>query len=240
MTADSRRRRLRRRIALIGLPFALAGGLFGGTLIVQHFIALSAIAQYDAGEYEESLNTSGQLALVNIVERWKPHYDMGTSYLQVDALGEAKEQFAIAMGLARPAEQCPIRANFAIAIEREGDDLVAAGEIEAGMERYREALELLEGRDPACAESSSNRSIEDSIERILEKLQQEEQEPPEGGEDGDESDGGEGGEDPQNQPDPDALDELEGGLDENRDEREDGLEDDEHGGGGGSGVDQPW
>lgn len=235
MSEATRRRRLRRRILLWSLAPALLAAAFGTLLIAQHFIARTAVAQYSQEQYEEALNTSGQLALVNLVERWKPHYNMGTSYLELAALPEAGEQFAIALQLAAPAEQCPIRANYAITLEREGDDLVIAGNTEGAMTKYREAVALIEAQDPACDRSTSNRSLDDSLERITEKLQQPQQQEPQPEEDSESTPS------PEAEPSPDALDELEDGLDENQQDRADELDEDrDFGGGSGGGVDEPW
>ena len=61
------KRKLRRRILLWSLPAVLLAGAFGLLLIAQHFIALTAISQHFEDQHEEALNTSGQLALVNVV-----------------------------------------------------------------------------------------------------------------------------------------------------------------------------
>lgn len=227
-------RKLRRRILLWSLPVVLLAGAFGLLFIVQHFIAQTAIAQHFDEKHEEALNSSGQLALVNLVERWKPHYNMGTSYLELDALTEAGEQYTIALDLAAPAEQCPIRANYAITLEREGDDLLAGGNAEDAIAKYQDALELIDAQDPACDLSTSNRSLDDSYERILEKLQQFQEQNPQQDENTDDSTS------PESQPSPDALDELEDGMDGNKEDRDQDLEDNQNYGGGGGNVDEPW
>ncbi|KAB1643597.1 hypothetical protein [Gulosibacter chungangensis] len=227
-------RKLRRRILLWSLPVVLLAGAFGLLMIGQHVIAQNAIAQHFEDKHEEALNTSGQLALVNLVERWKPHYNMGTSYLELDALTEAGEQFTVALDLAVPAEQCPIRANYAITLEREGDDLIAAENAEAAFSKYQQAIEVIEAQDPTCDASTSNRSLDDSYERILEKLEQFQQQNPQPDDEPEESPS------PESQPSPDALDELEDGMDSNKQDRDQDLDDNQNYGGGGGNVDEPW
>lgn len=222
-------RRLRRRLALWALPVALVAGLVGAKLAHQHIVAERALAQYLAGDAEAALNTASQLQWLNWVERWKPDYDLGTSLLAVDALEESRAALERALPLAGPIEQCPIRANLAIAIERLGDRAEAAGDHAAAVELWREALAVLEERDPACEGSGAAESLEESEERIREKLQEDDQEQ--------ESDGDSDEPDP-NQPDPDRLDDIEQDLDRNQEQREDELRD--HGSGGGQRVDEPW
>ncbi|MFD2758540.1 tetratricopeptide repeat protein [Gulosibacter faecalis] len=242
VSSARRRRRLRRHLLLWSLPIAIVLLLTSAKLIAQHVIAQSAISQYASGDYEQALNTSGQLKFLNVVEPWKPFYNMGTSYLQLEALPEAQEQLRAALDLATPPEQCPIRANLAIAIEREGDLALEAEDADTAMAKYGEALGVLEEADPSCELSTSNRSITDSDERIRQKLEELQQ--PEDGEggDGDEQQDGNDGDqkDPDASPDPDSLDELEDGMGENQEDRRNDVDNEENGYGGGSQPDQPW
>lgn len=232
--AERRRLRLRRRLALWALPAVLAAGLVGAKLVHQHLAAERAVAEYLDGDFEAALNTASQLQWLNWVERWKPDYDVGTSLLALDALEEAQASLERALALAEPPEQCPIRANLAITIERQGDRALAADDLGGAIEKWVEALAVVQERDESCAESSSHRSLEDTEARLLEKLAEHTE--PQGGE------GGEGGEDPEpdpNRPDPQPLEEIEEGLDEHRQERDDRLREQEQWGEGG-GVDEPW
>lgn len=235
MSTPGSLRRLRGRLLLWSLPIVLLAGALGTIFIAQHLIAQTAVGQHLKEQHEEALNTSGQLTLINLVERWKPHYNMGTSYLELDALTEAEQEFVMALGLAAPADQCPIRANYAITLERVGDGLLNSDNAEGAMGKYQEALAIIEAQDPACEDSTSHRSLEDSHERITEKLQQFEQQQPQPNEENPE-----GTPPPESQPNPDALDELEDGLDGNKEDRDENLDDNDQYGGGGGNVDEPW
>ena len=241
---EAARRRLRRRLALWALAPALVVGLVGAKLVHQHVAAERAVAQYLDGDAEAALNTASQLQWLNWVERWKPDYDIGTSLLALDALDEAHRSLEAALRLAEPVEQCPIRANLAIVLERQGDRARAADDFAGAIAKWQEALHVLDGRDESCAETSSARSLDDTRERVLEKLSEFEGDG--GGEGGESSDGGgEGGApDPDqpdpDQPDPDRLGEIEDSLDGNRQERDDAIRDRDRWGEGGGGVDEPW
>lgn len=251
------RRILRRRLLRWSLPFTIVLVLMAGKLIAQHVIAEVAIAQYRAGDFEPSLNTGKLNEQANVVESWKTPYLIGTDYLRLDALDEAKSSLREALAAAPITEQCPIRENLAIAHERSGDLALEAQDAEEAAAQYREALQYLEERDSACDESTSARAIADSVERISEKLKQLEQPPDDGGsdtpppppsppgtnppDDSGTSPTDEPGETQPSGPGDDRLDELENNMGENgrdRQEYQDGLGNG-NGYGGGS-PDKPW
>lgn len=240
MTDDARRRRRRGHLMLWALPLAIVAGLFSLKLVHQHITAEMAVAAYLDGDAEGALNLASQLQYVNLVERWKPDYDIGTSLLELGALEDARGSFERALPLAAPAEQCPIRANLAITLEREGDAALAGGDTALAIEKYQQALVVIGEQDASCEQSTSNRSLDESEVRITEKL--EELLDPQGGEgdEGEDGSGGEGSGESENQPDPGQLDKIEEGLEGNQEEREDDLRENENWGGGGSSVDQPW
>ena len=243
--AERRRRRRRARLLMIGAPLALLAALAGAKFVHQHLAAELALAQYLDGDAEAALNTAGQLHWVNLVERWKPDYDTGTSYLALDALDEAVAAFERALPLASPPEQCPIRANFAIALERQGDRALAAKDAAGAVAKYEQALGVIAEQDPSCPESTSGRSLTDSEVRIREKLDQLEQggTSPDGTPEDQDGDGQPDAEQPDDssQPNPDLLDKLEQGLEGNTEERDQDLEDRQNWEDGGAGtVDRPW
>lgn len=168
--ADRRVRRARRkRLLLWSTPVALILALIAGKLLSMIFIANQAVSQYEARSFEESLNTSELLTYGNVVEPWKAHYDVGTNYLQLGVLPEARMELEQALQLAAPSEACPIRANLAITIERLGDLAATNGDEAAAQGYYEEAKRVLQERDPSCQQSSSEPSSQETQQRLDEK-----------------------------------------------------------------------
>lgn len=168
--ADRRVRRARRkRLILWGTPVVVILALVAFKLLSMIFIANQAVKQYEAGSYEESLNTSELLTYGNVIEPWKAHYDVGTNYLQLGVLPESKAELEQALALAAPSEACPVRANLAITIERLGDLALANGDEAASKAYYEEAKKVLAERDPSCEQSSSEPSSQETEQRLEQK-----------------------------------------------------------------------
>lgn len=214
------------------LPISAVIAFAGGKLVLQDLIARSAVDSYGQGAYEESLNTSGQLLFLNVIERWKPDFDMGTNYLQLGALDPARASLERSLALATSPEQCPIRANLAITIERQADALAQEGNGAGALDLYLQALQLLADRDPSCAGDPAEPSAVDTTTRIEEKIADAMQ-PQQPGPETDPA--------PQPAPDPGALDDIEGGMEGNLQEREDTRQEDrEFGSDRGDRTDRPW
>ncbi|CAG7845338.1 hypothetical protein USB125703_01600 [Pseudoclavibacter triregionum] len=230
------RRRLRRRLMLWALPFAIIAVLVAAKLLTMTFLGAQAVRQDEAGDYEGALNTSQLLKTVNVIEPWKAPYDVGTSYLRLGLNDEARAELEAALPLASPEDQCPIRANLAIAIERQGDALLEAGDEAGARELWTQAKAILEEADPSCPSSNSGQSMGESHERIRQKLD------PQGSSGGDGQDGqgqGQSQEQQQAQQQQEQQEQtLEQQMQENQQQRQDELEQEQSS--GSSGSDRPW
>lgn len=226
-TAAAARRR--RRFILFSIPFALIAAAFAAKLISMSVIADRTVALYADADYEGSMNSAQQQKFVNILESWKALYNTGTSMLQLGLLEEARSEFEGALPMAEPPQQCPIRANLAITIERQGDARLAAEDAAGAVTLWQEALAVLEARDPSCASTEFEPPTTESAERIQQKLQQqsEAQEPNDG-------------EEPPESTQSPEITELEEQLQQNQQDRQDELDQDRGQTEGDSSHDKPW
>jgi|GEM_PF-2417649 len=221
------RMRRRRRLMLWPIPIALIMLLVAAKLLAMTIIAHVALGQYNEEDYESSLNTSQLNKHANVVERWKAHYNTGTSALQLNILDQARAELEQALSLARPQDACPIRANLAITIERQGDAALEAGDPDRARALWQEAKQVLAEQHESCSESSSGQPMQQTDQRLDEKLQeqQEDQEQEQSQEEG--NDPPEGGDDQPEQPDPGQQqrdDEIEQKMNQNQQERDKELE----------------
>ena len=236
----ARLRRRRKRLMLVGLPFALLALLLAAKFASMLVIGNRTVATYTEGDYEGALNSAQQQKLVNLFEPWKAPYNTGTVYLQLGLNPEARLELEGALSLASGADQCPVRSNLAIAIERIGDAELAAGDPDAARTTWEAALAVLEAAPPECPQSSSSDPMADTDERLRAKL-----DPPEGGEGGeggeDDPKPGEAGEDsPTGDADPSQIDQIGNQLEENQHDRDDQITENNNQNAGGGGTDTPW
>lgn len=219
----------RRRFILFSIPFALVAAAFAAKLISMSVIADRTVALYSDADYEGSMNSAQQQKLVNILESWKAPYNTGTSMLQLGLLNEARTELEMALPMAEPPQQCPIRANLAITIERQGDARLAADDRDGAVALWQEALAVLDARDPSCASTEFEPPTVESDERIKQKLQEQSEAPePNGGE-----------EPPQSTQSPEMT-ELEDKLQQNQNDRQEELDQQRGETEGNSSHDKPW
>lgn len=239
------RRRRRRRLMLWGAVPALVMLLAAAKLLSMTIIGGQVVAQYEHGDYEESMNTSELLKTANIIEPWKAHYDVGTNALQLGLLDAARAELERGLELASPGEQCPIRNNLGIAIERQGDAALADGDQDTARARWEEALAVVDASDPSCPQTTSGPALAETRERIWRKLnppdpsqgsgQQSQQDQ---GSSQDQQNLDQQGQSQQGQ-DQTAQEQLEQQMQQNEQQRQQELGDEQQQGGGG-GTDTPW
>ncbi|MGO2111252.1 MAG: hypothetical protein ACTH31_06525 [Pseudoclavibacter sp.] len=228
-------RQRRKRLMLLGIPLAIVLLLVSAKLISMTVIANRTVAAYEIADYEGALNSAQQQKFLNLVERWKAPYNTGTVYLQLGLYDNARVELEAALPLASGADECPIRSNLAIAIERIGDTHAQGGDQAAATEAWQQGLAVLSQAPAECPDSTSAVPMSETHQRLEEKLN-----PPEAPDEGDES------EDPSDDPsdtgeaDEGDIDELGNQLEENQDDRQDGIDEENEQGGGGGGTDKPW
>lgn len=234
-----RRRRLLRRVGLItGSVLLLPLLAFGIKVLSMYAFAYSAAAAHVAGDSPGTVVAAHGQEPFNVFEPYKAPYNLGVGLATSGDLAGARAAFESALVLVPGLEQCAVRVNLAIVIERIGDAALADGDRAAAVGAWQEALlvmqEAPEGcRSPAADEVSPDpeQNMEDTVDeevrRLLEKLQ--------------DPDGGTPPPDDPEQtesPEPSDLENLQDQLDQGAEEREEY----ESGGddGGSTGTDRPW
>lgn len=234
------RRRRVRRIALIAAAVLLLPVLaFGGKVLSMYAFAYSASAAYVAGDFPGTVQAAHGQEPVNVFESYKAPYNVGVGLAASGDLAGARASFEDALELAPALEQCAVRVNLAIVIERTGDAALVVGDRAAAVAAWKEALLVMREAPAGCRTPEADEvspdpdqnmadTVDEEVRRLLEKLRD-----PTGGTTPPPQDP----EDPET-PDASDLEDLQEQLDQGAEEREEY----ESGGddGGTSGTDRPW
>ncbi|GGH50331.1 tetratricopeptide repeat protein [Microbacterium album] len=239
--ADTRRR-VRRWILWGGAPFALVALVVVAKILSMYAFAHQTITSTLADDAPAAIRAAQGQAPLNWFEPYKAPYNLGVALAAAERLPESRAKLEEALALANGLEECPVRVNLALVIERLGDAARGRGEPDAAAELYAEAMDVTlatpdECRTPEADEQSPDpeRSTTESLERLEDRLlekqgeqqdRQDQQSPPPS--------------DPQPEPSPptpspDQLQELEDRLTDGAREREERGEEPP-----GTGVERPW
>lgn len=238
--ANRRRLRLRRILLLASTPLLLAALLFCGKVLSMYALAHQAIASHANGDPGGTIDAGRGQEFLNWFEPWKAPYNLGVGLAEAGDLEGARAKFEEALTLVSGLEQCAVRVNLAIVLERIGDEAQRAGDRAAASRAWQEALTVMDEAPAECgspeaddASPDPDRSMEESMDeqeqRLQEKLEDNAQP-----DQPDEPDQGE-----QDTPDGDKLDEIKEQLEQGQQERDERDERNE-GDGGGWGTDRPW
>jgi tetratricopeptide (TPR) repeat protein len=244
LAANRRRRSIRRWVAIGTLPLTLAALLFVGKLLSMYAFAHTSISSFVTGGYAESESAARGQDFLNWFEQYKAPYNIGTALAGAEKLPEARAELERALPLASGLEACPVLINLSLVVERQGDAAMADGDAARAAELYGEALQITVDTPEECNDQNAqeqspdpNRDMSDTLdqnqERQREKQQQSQQDPEQNQQpqQPDESD-------QQDQPSQSDLDDIEKRLNQGAQEREDQLDGDQ--GGSGGGTDKPW
>ncbi len=226
--------RLRRRRILmfwISLPVVLFVLVAAVKLLSLAPTAQLAIDAYDQGHYATSENISGSLLDVNIVEPYLPYFNRGDAFAADQHYGPATDDFEKALELAPENRRCDVRLNLALTWERFGDIYVANGFYQGAVLLYKASQAVLDAAGPECDPPQKQQQLDDSKERVRQKIQQ-----AENLRDAQQTGGGNGQPNNQEQNLKD-LQNLQGQADQ---VKADDLAKDRGQTGGGNSVDKPW
>lgn len=226
----------RRLLLLLATPVLVLAVAFGAKVLSMYAFAYAAAAAYVDGDYTGTVQAARWLDPFNVFEPYKAPYNRGVGLAAAGDLDPARAAFEEALPLAPGLEQCAVRVNLAIVIERMGDAAQADDDRPTAVAFWEEALAVMQESPEGCRtpaadpvspdpEQNMEDTVDEEIRRLLEKLQ-EPNEPPPPPQDPEQ--------DEAEQPD---LEDIQNQLDQGAEERDEYLEGDQ---GGSSGTDRPW
>lgn len=244
LARNRRRRRVRKWVGLGSIPVLLVIALLVVKLLSMYAAAHMAIASFITGDGSGTSRAAQWQYPVNVFEPFKAPFNNAVGLAANTAYTPARAEFEKALDLVTGLEECAVRINLSITIERLGDLKDQAGDPYAAKKLYDEALLNLLGGPKDCqdeekaSENSSdpNRDMGAQREQMEQRLQdkqdqqQQKQDGAEGGEEPKPEPGESGGEEADPGPGQDQLDEIEERLGQGERDRDDM----------GRGEEDPW
>lgn len=245
VTSRDRRERRRRLLWWSALP-ALLVLCLAAKLLSVGILADTAARSFAAGDSGGVADAAGGLRTANFIEPHKAPFAEGDGLFLAGDFAAARQRFEEALSLAGTADECVVRVNLALTIERLGDAAAKTEDPTAAARLFAEGVAVVEAAPESCFASGADAGAEsgagEQLKQAAERLQQKADaaaadnttpQPPEGpGQDRPPADPGQ-----QSQ-----LEQLRNNAREAQSERNSGQERDEYlrDDGFGPGVDRPW
>jgi len=237
IAGNRRRAAVRRWIGIGSIPLVLVAALLVVKLLSMVAAAHTAITTHLAGDPAGTIAAAQWQQPLNWFEPYKAPYNAGVGSASAGQLDQARAEFEQALSLAGGLEVCAIRVNLALVIEWMGDAAFAEGAAAQASSLWQEALTITLETPPECSSDEADaqspdpeRSLEDSLDESQERLEEKLRDQPPTPDQPSES------EEPA--PSESDLQDLQDRLEQGAQEREDFLGDDGFGSGGG--TDRPW
>jgi hypothetical protein len=171
--------RRRTKAGLIALPFTVIATVVAVKLIGMVLISGQVAAAFEKQDYASATSLARWLTVVNVIDPWKAHFAVGDGLAGQGLDPDAQGEFETALGLAAPRDQCPVRVNLSLVLERQGDAVIEqdASKRDEASAFYDEALEVIDDAADSCrqpsatGEDGTDEQLSDSEERLTEKKQ---------------------------------------------------------------------
>ncbi|WP_227008164.1 tetratricopeptide repeat protein [Pseudarthrobacter sp. AB1] len=176
------RDRLERRRRLLwwsALP-ALLVLCLSAKVISVGILADTAARSFAAGDAGAVAEAAAGLRIVNFVELHKAPFTEGDGLFLAGDFAAARQRFEEALSLAGTADECVVRVNLALTIERLGDAQAKAGDPTAAARLFAEGVAVVEAAPEGCFETAGEAGKEagpengagEKLHQAAERLQQ--------------------------------------------------------------------
>ncbi|MGJ3191258.1 hypothetical protein [Paenarthrobacter sp. FR1] len=168
----ARRRPLRR--ALWSAAPALAALAVAVKLVSAGLLGSSAQEAFTSGQQDAVDRAASWLSVANVVEPYKAQFAAGDAHVLAGDFGAARTDFEAALRAGSGTEECKVRVNLVLTIEKLGD--TAAGNLSEAARLYQEALDTAKASPPQCHEAGSSNaagegaSLDSAADRLAGKI----------------------------------------------------------------------
>ncbi|BCW48707.1 tetratricopeptide (TPR) repeat protein [Arthrobacter sp. 1088] len=231
-------RRRRRRLALWSAPPVLLALAVAAKLLSVGALGGDAAHAFETADQDGAARAASWLHVANLVEPHKAFFASGDAHVLAGDFTAARKDFEAALDAGAGQDECQVRVNLVLSVEKLGDAALSAGNQQAAATLFREALDVIGSSPAQCAQegpgnsSGEGKALDTAVDRLKAKI-------------GADSDGRARGKPAKDTP-PDQqqeqLQRLGQGAQQAQRERAEGQQREEYlrGPGNESGVDKPW
>jgi hypothetical protein len=165
---DRRAARLRRRSRLLlgGLPFVLVALLAAAKLLGMNAYAQEAIVAFDGKDAAGVASGAAGMGFLDVVETHKSHFAAGDAAVVAGDWTRARAEFEEALRRTGADDECTVRVNLVLTIEKLGDAARDAGDTaKAGM-LYRDGEAVAEAAPQGCFQQDSPQNQQQQGRRL--------------------------------------------------------------------------
>ena len=174
-SAATRRRRRRLLLLWSALPVLLALCCSAKLLSLGIFAGQAARA-FDAQDAGAAASASAGLRAANFIETHKAAFAEGDSLVLAADFAGARQRFEEALALSGPTDECVIRVNLVLSIERLGDARLQAEDPTAAGRLFAEGLAAVDAAPQGCFASGGQETgekLKEAEARLQQKSQDE-------------------------------------------------------------------
>jgi hypothetical protein len=173
------RERRRRLLWWSALPAILVLCLAAKMLSVG-ILADTAARSFEAGDAGRVVDAAAGMRIANFIEPHKAPFAEGDGLFLAGDFAAARQRFEEALSLAGTADECVVRVNLALTIERLGDAQAKAKDPTAAARQFAEGVAVVEAAPEGCldvgGEAGADAGVEagagQKLEQAGERLQQ--------------------------------------------------------------------
>ncbi|ALV44090.1 hypothetical protein AU252_20190 [Pseudarthrobacter sulfonivorans] len=183
MTSRDRRERRRRLLWWSALP-ALLILCLSAKLLSVGILADTAARSFAAGDSVGVADAASGLRTANFIEPHKAPFAEGDGLFLAGDFAAARQRFEEALSLAGTADECVVRVNLALTIERLGDAAAKTEDPTAAARLFAEGVAVVEAAPEGCfaagadagadasAESGAESGAGEQLKQAAERMQQ--------------------------------------------------------------------
>ncbi len=142
--------RMRRRLLVLSALPAIMAFVLAVKLISVVVVGDSAQRHFAAGEISALRDDVSLLRILNVAEPANAAFAAGGLAVLEGRLGDADTQFSAVLDRTDAAQSCSVRVNLELVRERQGDIDAWEARVDVARQRYRGALDVINGAPPGC------------------------------------------------------------------------------------------